>query len=59
MNSDELFGMVKAQSDAYLAAYNAGYEKGFRDACDRALEIVNKPKRSYTRPQEKTDGNGG
>lgn len=53
MNSDDLMAMMKAQQDAYLAAYKAGYEKGFADACDQALAILNKPKRKYTKD---TDG---
>ena len=56
MNSEDLMAIMKAQQDAYLTAWKAGYEKGYQDAIDRALEIVNKPKRSYTKAADKTDG---
>lgn len=54
MNSDDLLAMMKAQQESYLAAYSAGYAKGFDDACRQALELVNKPKRNYNR-QEKPE----
>jgi hypothetical protein len=54
MDNEELLNLMKAQNDAYLSAYNAGYNKGFEDACRQALEILNKPKRGYKK-QEKTD----
>jgi hypothetical protein len=54
MNSDDLMAIMKAQQDSYLSAYNAGYSKGFEDACKQALEIVNKPKRNYTKQEKST-----
>jgi hypothetical protein len=54
MNSDDLLAIMKAQQESYLAAYSAGYAKGFDDACRQALELVNKPKRSYTKQEKPT-----
>lgn len=54
MDTDDLLGMMKAQQDAYLAAYETGYRKGWDDACAKALDILNKPKRKYAKT-EKTD----
>lgn len=52
MTSEELLEVMKSHGQAYLAAYKAGYEKGFADACDKALSILNKPKREYLKKEK-------
>ena len=56
MDSKELMAMMKSHSDAYLAAYKAGYEKGFTDACNKAVEITTL--RKYTKRMKPTDAPG-
>jgi hypothetical protein len=52
MKVDDLLEQAKAAQGVYLAAYNEGYKKGWDDACAVALEILNKPKRVYTKPEK-------
>ena len=51
MNSDDLMLLMRANQETYLGAYNAGYKQGFDDACKQALDILNKPKRKVTKPE--------
>jgi hypothetical protein len=45
MNKEALLELMKSHQEAYLAAHNAGYAKGWDDACAKALEIFNRPRR--------------
>jgi hypothetical protein len=51
MTPDDLLQQAKAANDVYQTAWKLGYEAGFKDACDRALEILNKPIRKYNRKE--------
>jgi hypothetical protein len=47
---------MKAQQDAYLAAYQEGYRKGWNDAATIAEALINQPKRRYKK-QENSHAN--
>lgn len=41
----DLAGIVKAHSDAYLAAYDAGYTEGMKAGIAQALKVITKPEK--------------
>ena len=38
----DYFAIAKAAQDASVLAYQAGYEKGYSDALDRAMQMIDK-----------------
>jgi hypothetical protein len=51
MDTDDLMDLMKTQQDVYLAAYEQGYRKGWNDALDKALKLINQPKRRHRKPE--------
>jgi hypothetical protein len=39
----EILELVKANQEAYLTAYRIGYEQGWQDALNKAIEVMKKP----------------
>jgi hypothetical protein len=40
---DDVLALARAQNEAYLIAFRAGYEAGFEAACKHATKIMSRP----------------